>query len=650
MVEIKIGEKIVKFKSFSNNSHLKTNNLVPLDKLEIDTSSKITRWYFNGEYKSGTHYLQAICPACNTNLFSITTTRLIKEIKTESGEVSFICRSCSCKKNVKKVDMEKRAKIRREKWNKKTEEEKEEWAEAISKSRLKNLNITDTKIKHAIHAYTVENQSLVDVSKILGIENKQSTARFLENYGISIRSSRKQRSIYMQKNPNLNPAKRPEVREKISKWLKENPSNRGKKSNIEQEFYTNLVGDKEQHPYLENKQYDASLDGVYIEFDGVYWHGKTGNSFDLNQMFNMLNDEQKNQLIIDNNASLYRVWSDFDLEDFNLKELRNAAYFIIENGIIKRDMREYSNLIVTAEYMKEIAEKYPDDIEENLYRIALFVQTFYPFPYMESDETLDEIVDKIRGNKIDNLTSSLRVGNDFLKSKFKSYYHASKGKKNSMYDAYYNLDELVKIIGNRLGITYKESWDLTPEVIRRGFISNYYSISFFNPVLAYKILNKIANPSDTILDMSAGFGGRLLGWYAYQNNGKYIGYEPNKKTYSELKKFSKELKSNIKIYNKPFEDCIDHNIDICFSCPPYYDTEIYDNDKTQSIYKHNTFNEWIKWLKHCINKMKNMSNKVYLVVNEKIKNELDCETIDIIKNKGSHFTKNDNYEYLIKCN
>jgi hypothetical protein len=61
---------------------------------------------------------------CNISLFSITTTRLVKEIKTEAGEVSFICRSCSCKKNVKKVDMDKRAKVRRKNWDKKTVEEK----------------------------------------------------------------------------------------------------------------------------------------------------------------------------------------------------------------------------------------------------------------------------------------------------------------------------------------------------------------------------------------------------------------------------------------------------------------------------------------------------------------------------------------------
>jgi hypothetical protein len=45
MVEIKISEKTIKFKSYSSKSHLKTSNLIPLEKLEIDTSGKLTRWY-----------------------------------------------------------------------------------------------------------------------------------------------------------------------------------------------------------------------------------------------------------------------------------------------------------------------------------------------------------------------------------------------------------------------------------------------------------------------------------------------------------------------------------------------------------------------------------------------------------------------------
>jgi hypothetical protein len=486
------------------------------------------------------------------------------------------------------------------------------------------------------------------VSKILGLENKQSTARFLKKYDVKVRPSNIQRSIYFNKNPDLNPAKRPEVREKISKWNKENPSNRGKNSKIEQKFYNNLIGDKKQHQYIDNKQYDAVLDGVYIEFDGVYWHGKTGESYDLNQMFNMLNDEEKNQLIIDNNASLYRVWSDEDFDKYTLDEIRDKAYFIIEDGVIKRDEREFPDLIMTSEYARSIAEKYPNDIEENLERIALFVQTFYPFPYIKSKESLEDVVTKIRNNKSQKLSSSLRVGNDFLKSRFHSFFHASKGKKKHMYNAYYDLDDLAKIIGNRLGVTYKENWDLTPEVIRRGFISNYYSVSFFNPGLAYKILEKIASPSDTILDMSAGFGGRMLGWYTFQNKGKYIAYEPNTKTFGELVAFSKELDSDIELYNFPFEEVGEHKADVAFSCPPYFDTEIYSNEYTQSLSKYKIFDDWIWWLKDCIDKMCERADKVYLVVDERIKNNLDCEVVDVVKNKGSHFTGKENYEYLIK--
>ena len=649
MVEIKIGDKTIKLKSYSNKSHLKTNDLIPLEKLEIDTSSKLTKWFFNGEYKSGTHYLQTVCLQCGKNLFSITTTRLAKEIRTQAGEVSFICRSCSCKNNAKKIDMKKRAKKRKENWNKKTEEEKKAFAEAVSKGRLKHANITNAKIKNAIHAYTIEKKPLSDIRDILDVAGKHTASKILKKQGVSLRNFSEARSIYMQANPELNPAKRLEVRKKISKRLKENPkSMSGKPSIKEKEFYAKLIGNKSSHPTLSNKRYDAMLDGVYIEFDGTYWHGKDENNYSIIQIKSLLNDEEKNQLIMKNNASLYRVWSDEKFEKYTLDEIKDKAYFIIEDGMIKRDKRKFSNLIMTSEYAKYIVEKYPNDVEENLYRIALFVQTFYPFPYIKNEEKLKDVVSKIKKNKNSELSSSFRIGNNFLKSRFKSFFHASKSRKKSIYDAYWDLDILAEIIGNRLGITYKEHWDLTPDTIRRGFISNYYSVSFFNPVLAYKIFNRIAKTSDTILDMSAGFGGRMLGWYAFQDNGKYIAYEPNMKTYKELKAFSKELNSNIEIYNLPFENVGDHEADIAFSCPPYFNTEIYSSEETQSSSRYETFDEWIRWLKDCINKMKERADKVYLVVDKRIKNNLDCKVEDVIKNKGSHFTNKENYEYLIK--
>jgi len=648
MITLNIQGKNIEFISYSLKSHLKTNDLILLNNLEIDTSTKITRWFFNEKYESGTRYLQTTCPICSKNLFSVTTTRLIDEIKNGNQHLTFICRSCSIKNNIKKVDMNKRAQQRAKNWENKTNEERLKIRKAISKGRLQYANITQEKINKAIQAYTIDKEPLSTIRDILGVAGKHTAQKILKEHGIETRDFSTARSIYFQKNPNKNCFAQPDIIEKIKEYRKNHPIERnGKPSQEEIDFFNKLAGNKEQHKRLKDRQFDILLDGKYIEFDGNFWHGKTGKNYSFPQIHTMLNDEYKNNLIMQEGKSLYRVWSDQIFDKYTIDEIKEKAYYIIENGKIIKDERVFKDTIIEYNYVHSMLERHPDKFEDNINNLLLFIRAFYSFPWMNSQETLNQVIEKIRNNKITSLSSSIKTGNDFLKTHFKSYFYTQKGRnKKSMYDAFYDDQELLKIIKNRLGITYKEKWDLSLETIRRGFYSNYYGVSFFNPVNAYNIYKKIAKPNDTILDMSCGFGGRLLGWYAFQNDGKYIGYEPNKTTYGELVKFSKGM--NAELYNLPFEECKTHKVDVCFSCPPYFDIEIYSNDKTQSIYGYTTFNSWIEWLRDCIDKMHTMSDKAYLVVNEKIKDSLNCQVIETIKNKGSHFSGKENYEYLIK--
>ncbi len=649
MITLNIQGKEINFISYSLKSHLKTNDLISLNSLEIDTSTKITKWTYNSKYESGTRYIQSICPICNVNLFSTTTTRLINEIKNGNQNITFICRSCSVKNNIKKIDMNKRAQQRAKNWENKTDEERSSVRKSISNGKLKYANITDDIINNAIIAYTIDKKPLSVIRDILGVAGKHTAKKILVEHGIITRDFSAARSIYLQNNKDKNPFTRSNIIEKIKEYRKDHPIERdGKPSKEEIDFFNKIIGNKKQHKRLNGRQFDVLIDDDrYIEFDGTFWHGKDGGSYSFPQIHTMLNDEYKNNLIIQEKKSLYRVWSDTIFDTYTMSEIRDKSYYIIENGNLIKDEKVFKDIIVEHEYVHSMLAKHPGKFEDNMQQLLTFVRTFYSFPWVNSQETLEQVIKKIQENKDKQLKSSIRIGNDYLKTYFKSCFYVQRGKKKkSMYDAFYDDQELMKIIKNRLGITYKEKWDLSLETIRRGFYSNYYGVSIFNSVNAYNIYKKIAKPSDTILDMSCGFGGRLLGWQAFQKCGKYIGYEPNKATYDELITFSKGM--NVELYNLPFEECLTHKVDICFSCPPYFDTEVYCNDKNQSIYGHITFDSWIEWLKDCINKMHNMTDKVYLVVNKRIKDKLDCKVIDTIKNKESHFTGKENYEYLIK--
>jgi DNA modification methylase len=80
---------------------------------------------------------------------------------------------------------------------------------------------------------------------------------------------------------------------------------------------------------------------------------------------------------------------------------------------------------------------------------------------------------------------------------------------------------------------------------------------------------------------------------------EYYGFEPYTKTYNGLNKLGDWIKErnerfNFKINNLPFEDALLENesFDFAFTSPPYYDTEKYGNEKTNSYNRYNSFSDW----------------------------------------------------------
>ena len=108
------------------------------------------------------------------------------------------------------------------------------------------------------------------------------------------------------------------------------------------------------------------------------------------------------------------------------------------------------------------------------------------------------------------------------------------------------------------------------------------SVSNFRPTAAKLIYNNYGNYG-FVWDMSCGWGGRLFG-FAASNCKKYIGTEPAKETFKGLKKIVKDFNiQNIELLNIGSEDYkpIKNSLDLCFTSPPYFDTEKYSNDTEQ---------------------------------------------------------------------
>ena len=132
------------------------------------------------------------------------------------------------------------------------------------------------------------------------------------------------------------------------------------------------------------------------------------------------------------------------------------------------------------------------------------------------------------------------------------------------------------------------------------FENNIYNSKYtklcnnFKPTIAltiYKIFN-----AKNILDSSAGWGDRLIA--AIAGNYNYLGIDPSdclKPLYNKIIDDIGDKKKH-KIINKGFEEVeIEKNkYDLCFTSPPFFDLEIYEDNKKQSIYKYTSQESWEK--------------------------------------------------------
>lgn len=140
-----------------------------------------------------------------------------------------------------------------------------------------------------------------------------------------------------------------------------------------------------------------------------------------------------------------------------------------------------------------------------------------------------------------------------------------------------------------------------PQYCRVGIAGSSY-VNEFQPYEARDIYKTYCKNGDKILDPCAGWGGRMIGVYAtLLKNISYTCVEPSTPTYNGLKRLNEflnetNLKVRVKIIKNGFENVKlkSASFDFAFTSPPYFDTEKYNDENTQSYIKFNTFEKWVK--------------------------------------------------------
>jgi hypothetical protein len=141
--------------------------------------------------------------------------------------------------------------------------------------------------------------------------------------------------------------------------------------------------------------------------------------------------------------------------------------------------------------------------------------------------------------------------------------------------------------------------------ILRSF-SSTQSVSNFRPSAAAAIYHRLLpEEGGVVWDMSAGFGGRLLGALACDRVDRYIGTDPSTYAMDGLREMANELVPmaaqlgrrtlEVELHQVGSEDFIleRNSLDLCFSSPPYAGWEQYSDEPSQSHKKFPTQHEWL---------------------------------------------------------
>ena len=135
--------------------------------------------------------------------------------------------------------------------------------------------------------------------------------------------------------------------------------------------------------------------------------------------------------------------------------------------------------------------------------------------------------------------------------------------------------------------------------IQRGYNGVAY-VNEFPPFVARQIyLKYVGNlKKRNILDPCAGWGGRMIGAASIPNT-RYVACEPSTETYNGLVKLGSWLKTlqpsfDFEIHNVPYEEfSTDEKFDLALTSPPYFNTEHYSTEETNSENKFPEYDLWV---------------------------------------------------------
>ena len=236
----------------------------------------------------------------------------------------------------------------------------------------------------------------------------------------------------------------------------------------------------------------------------------------------------------------------------------------------------------------------------------------FPYPKLTDDGAIREfsILKSFDANSIEEdkkLSIANYVGTSIFKHFSPHFYEVKSAYSNkpSALEAFNDDNLLYATIKNRIDGNFTIHGNMIKQGLRNSRAA--FMGSIFNPSVAKFIYSKFAKENDIIYDYSMGFGQRLLGVLSLPYYVKYIGVDPMQKSVDSNTELYNFFNTNVPMLNKEVElNCVGSEeycdsqyigkVKIAFSSPPYFNLEVYEDNKTQAYHTgYNTFiNIWWK--------------------------------------------------------
>ncbi|HEY0395442.1 MAG TPA: hypothetical protein VGD01_13170 [Candidatus Elarobacter sp.] len=249
------------------------------------------------------------------------------------------------------------------------------------------------------------------------------------------------------------------------------------------------------------------------------------------------------------------------------------------------------------------------------YRVQGALQYWRAKGFPHSRLTEHEIDDEIarlqrsdRGGRVRSKLNSLstvglRVANAFHPQ---MWYVPSHRHLRSPIDYYDDDEHLTKILQRAPRLwPNRRCWNA--QCVRSSFrIAAAGRVANFRPVIARRLVQSLCREHGTVLDFSAGYGGRLFGALSLPVH--YIGIDAHPMQILGLTRMleilSPRMPGSGEVIHGGAEDIMRRmgrgSIDMVLSSPPYFNLERYADDRMQSAVRYRAYEEWLNSFLDCL--------------------------------------------------